>query len=91
MLKQPRSGTMCVKEEITEPNKSRIAMRKFIVPIIQVEIRIRDDINEICTIYEGQTAEQVAEQVANKYKLDREAKQTMCVELDKYLKSLAGL
>ncbi len=59
-----------------------------IVPILEVEIKISESVKELCIIYSGQTAEEVAEKVVTKHALGEEAKKEIVAELERQFKSL---
>ncbi len=56
--------------------------------MLQVEIQISDSVRELCTIFEGQTADEIADCVAAKHHLDSTARAAMVSELEKHLMSL---
>ena len=61
-----------------------------IVPVSKVEVKINESVKELCIIYEGQTAEEVANKIAAKHKLNSISKQAIIQDLEQHLKSLAN-
>jgi len=42
--------------------------------LIQVQIKVNDKLAETCVVYEGQTADEVADELAKKHNLSEETK-----------------
>ena len=55
---------------------------------MQVNLKIREGVEETCVIYEGQTAAEVAEQFQQKHNLSAEAKTTIQEALQQHIQNL---
>ena len=68
-----------------------LKLTSTIEPILQVDIKVAEGCEKRCVVYEGQTAEEVAETFAATYSLTAEAKATFYIalkeELSKYTTS----
>ena len=53
---------------------NQCAEKKKKESLVQVQIKVNEKLAETCVVYEGQTAEQVAEELAQKHKLSSETK-----------------
>ncbi len=73
-----------------ETSRSTLFYSSRIVPILQVEVRISDKIKELCTIFEGQTAEEIADMIAAKHQLEKSARDAIVSELEIHLSELQG-
>ena len=49
---------------------------------------LNENIRDVCTIYDGQSAEEVAAEISKKHGLDKESQMEIEVELEKQFKSL---
>ncbi len=55
---------------------------------MQVQLKLQDRIAETCVVYEGQTAEDVAEELTQKYKLKEQTKAKIIEQIQTQLNTL---
>ena len=73
------------KEQINKQTSSKYSYYAIEI-LMQIQIKVNDNLAEICSVYEGQTAEEVADELAVRHCLSQETKEkiikTIQLQLD---------